>query len=261
MLLIVQTQPRRSSLNKYSKLWTASTLIGVWLLSALVVNDSLLVPTPYDSIQALIQALFTKKFWAAVYSSLYSLGLAWSIGMGITLAISAGAIVSRPLNNFFQQTSIIFGPLPAFAIMPVALIMFGISMSTMIIIMISSMIWLSLIPLLSSVQKSVDTWQPMVKNLSLSRYQAFVCVYFPSIVPDILIAAKNSWALCWRALLATEVVFGNLGTGRGIGVIMVENSTMINTAEVWGYLVFIIVLGVLITSLFDLVIKKDYDYR
>lgn len=236
---------------RFTRSWPLLILFACWWASSWWINDILLVPSPWQAMQALAQEMIDPKFWRAVSSSAYSLLTSWVIGMSLMIAIAASSSISQRSMYFFRYLSVIFGPLPSFAVLPVALIIFGISQVTMMVLLIFSMLWINLSGILLSVEKNLQQWGKHVSNIDLEPSRAFFLVYLPAMIPDLLVTARTSWAMAWRALLAVEVMFGNLGTGKGIGVLMMENRTMINTAEIWGTLLFIIVIGIAVSKIFD----------
>ena len=64
------------------------------------------------------------------------------------------------------------------------------------------------------------------------------------------VVARNPWGLCWRTLLALEVMFGGLGQQLGLGVLMQEDRMTYAIAEIWAILIVIMSVSVAVNSLF-----------
>lgn len=73
---------------------------------------------------------------------------------------------------------------------------------------------------------------------------------------DIISVCKNTWALGWRSLLAIEITFGNLGSGKGLGVTMVMDRTTFNSVDLWASLLVVIIIGSTILLFFDYLVER-----
>ena len=75
-------------------------------------------------------------------------------------------------------------------------------------------------------------------------------VYVYSLLPYLVNIGSITWGLCWRTLLALEVMFGGLGQQLGLGVLMQEDRMTYAIAEIWAILIVIMSVSVAVNSLF-----------
>lgn len=240
---------------KFSSLFHIIFLFVLWQLCSLWVNDEFLLPSPGSAMFALKEKINEGHFWHALISSFKNLLLAFLLGMTILICICLLS-TNKHLKEFFKTIISVFVSLPSFAILPVLLIIFGISYKTMLALLIYSMLWINLSYAIAALEQVSNRWQPHVKNLKISKLVELFYVVFPAMMPAFIICAKNSWTLCWRTLLAVEVIFGNLASGFGIGVMMTMDRVNFRVADIWGMIIFIAFISYVISWAFDKLLTK-----
>jgi NitT/TauT family transport system permease protein len=235
-------------------------LFFTWQVCFLLVNDDFLLPSPVDAVLALHNKFFEIYFWKSLLSSFSNLILAFLTGMFLLIFICFLCMLSQ-VKFFFKTLTNIFGSLPSFAIMPALLIIFGITYKTMLALLVYSMLWINLSYTITALEQVINKWGPHVKNLKIKNFSKFINVITPAMLPYFLVSAKNSWILCWRTLLAIEVMFGNLSSGAGIGVMMNMDRVDFRSADIWGMIILIAIVGYFISCIFEILINKIVWFR
>ena len=241
--------------NKSNRFIHILILFLVWQVTYYFYQNPALLPSPKNALTSLYIRLFEYYFWQALLASMKNLIIAFAGGMCILLSLCFLSMVSI-FKNFLKTVVSVFGSMPAFAILPVLLIFFGINLTTMIMLMIFSMLWINLSNALLAMEQVHTKWSSQCENLKLPMTTRFFQVYFPAMLPYLLNIAKNAWVLCWRTLLALEVAVGSFGTGKGIGIMMVMDKVTFNISDLYGMLVLIALIGYVIGNIFDKAINK-----
>lgn len=230
-------------------------LFLIWQVFAILLQNPFLLPSPIEAVSALYHKSFEYYFWKSLSSSMFNLFFAFLIGMSFLVCLCFFSMITA-VKEFLKTITGIFGSMPSFAILPLMLIIFGISSKTMLALMVFSMLWINLSYALTAIEQARNKWSPHCKNLKLSISTQFTKVYIPAILPYLLNISKNSWILCWRTLLALEVTFGNLGSGAGIGVIITMDRVNFQTADIYAMILVIGFIGYTISWFFDKSIEK-----
>jgi NitT/TauT family transport system permease protein len=141
-----------------------------------------------------------------------------------------------------------FNPLPAIALLPLALIWFGLGKPSLIFVIIHSVLWTVSLNTLTGFRSVPETLRVSGRNLGLRgpRYVALILVSaaFPAIVTGL----KIGWAFVWRTLIAAELVFGVSSRSGGLGWYIFEARSELETAKVFAGLFTVIVIGLLVES-------------
>ena len=96
-------------LNKYNRVLnlilpiiTILVIILIWLLGAVIVNEPIILPTPFKTITSIISLLGTKVFWGNLLGtlgrSLVAFFVSFILGLGFAIAVKFSN-VSKPNTN------------------------------------------------------------------------------------------------------------------------------------------------------------------
>ena len=155
------------------------------------------------------------------------------------------AITTRVGNDLLATLTAMFNPLPAIALLPLALLWFGLGNGSILFVLAHSVLW----PLALNVHAGylgVSETLRMAGRNPGPRPIAFVArVLFPAALPSVISGLKVSWAFGWRTLIAAELVFGASSSGGGIGWFIFEKRNDLEIPDVFAGLLVIVVIGLL----------------
>jgi ABC-type nitrate/sulfonate/bicarbonate transport system permease component len=232
----------RSWLMRLAPLGFALGVLLVWqLLSVAQWISPLFFPSPARTLSALWAQAVDGRLWPPLASTV--LRMAWGWLAASLIGVVLGALIAgSPLVRRLLQPSLEFmRPLPASAIIPVAVLAFGLSgtMSTAVIAFGS--LWPVL---LAAVQGfgAVDTrLREVTQVLRMSRLDAFMKVALPSALPHILAGARVGLAVALILAVVTEMQASLPGLGRNI--LMAQRS--FRTADLYAGVVMLGLVGML----------------
>jgi NitT/TauT family transport system permease protein len=131
-----------------------------------------------------------------------------------------------------------FNPLPAIALLPLALIWFGLGNASLVFVLIHSVLW------------------PLALGRAYLRpAPPALCRKDPDPRGSILTALKIGWAFAWRALIAAELVFG-VSSGRP-GWFIFENRNLLDIPAVFAGLLTVIIIGRFVENLIFRAIERN----
>ena len=131
-------------------------------------------------------------------------------------------------------------PLPSIAVLPLAILWFGLSTTALIVVIANAVIW----PIAINVEPGFRTANPTVvavgRNIGLSGWRLVRDVLMPAALPHTISGLKTGWAFGWRTIIAAELVFGVAGSGGGLGNFINDARYFLRTPDVFAGLVTII---------------------
>ena len=179
--------------------------------------------------------------------------LAVSLAMLATLLTLGGKVFSDTVSNLVA----IMHPLPGIAILPIAILWFGIGTKAISFVIVFSAIW-PLINYFHTGFRSIPASQLEVgKNLGLSDIKLAFTVMLPASFPHILGGLRNGWARAWQASVAAELVFGAAGGQGGLGWYLYKKRFMMETPGVFAGMVVIVLIGLGVEYLIFVTIEKN----
>lgn len=177
------------------------------------------------------------------------------IGIGLVTAIIIAMIATVLSMNgkFFSEinTNImaIMHPLPGIAILPIAILWFGIGTESILFVIVFSSVW-PLINYFYTGFRSIPANQMEVgRNLGLSGFKMAFSVMLPASFPHILGGLRTGWARAWQSSVAAELVFGAAGGQGGLGWYLYKKRFMMETPGVFAGMVVIILIGIAVEYL------------
>jgi len=141
-----------------------------------------------------------------------------------------------------------FNPLPAIALLPLALLWFGLGKGSLIFVLIHSVLWPLSLNTHSGFMSVSETLRMAGKNYGLTGLRYVAQILIPAAFPSILAGLKIAWAFAWRTLIAAELVFGVSSGAGGLGWFIFENKNELQIDYVFAGLGTVIIIGLLIEN-------------
>lgn len=193
-----------------------------------------------------INALFTADFWGDVGNTM----LGWAIGLSVAaaLAIPLGMLIgSNDVAAAASRATIEFmRPIPSVALIPLAVLLWGIGLETKVFLVGFASFWPILFQALYGIQ-SVDPQQlQVIRVYRLGRWAAFRHVIVPSIASYVATGLRISAAIALALSITAELVVGAPGLGRSI---MLAQSSGVTT-DMYAFILATGLLGWLLNTLF-----------
>jgi len=237
----------------YNQTWLRKVFIIValatgWQLYALWLDNSLLVPTFADTVRALIEDVGNGTIPSRALSSIEVLLVGFATGTLLAGLLTVFAISTRIGTDFLETMTAMFNPLPAIALLPLALIWFGLGAGSLIFVLVHSVMWAVALNTLAGFRSVSTTVRMVGRNYNLSGLRFVGKILIPAAFPSILAGLKIGWAFAWRTLIAAELVFGVSSGQGGLGWYIFESKNQLNIPEVFAGLLTIILIGLAVEN-------------
>ncbi|WP_274626759.1 ABC transporter permease [Arvimicrobium flavum] len=215
----------------------------IWEVYARQLNNDLLFPTFTATLQALYEGVVSGGLLVKAWASIRVLLLGFGIGIGLAMLLTVLAITTRIGNDFLETLTAMFNPLPAIALLPLALIWFGLGEGSLLFVLAHSVLWAVALNTHSGFQAVSPTLRMVGRNYGLRGLSYVSRILIPAALGSILSGLKIGWAFAWRTLIAAELVFGVSSGGGGLGWFIYENKNYLNIANVFAGLLLVILIG------------------
>ena len=227
------------------------TLLALWeAWTRLFAVSPLLFPPASTVLRAFAGAVASGELPGYAGQSLRILLAGMAIGAVIALGLTTLAVTTRLGAEVLQTLTSMFNPLPAIALMPLALLWFGLGPRALIFVVIHSVLWPMSLNTYAGFVTVPATLRRVGENFGLTGWRLVAGVLLPAAFPYILSGVKIGWAFAWRTIIAAEMVFGVAGSQGGLGWFIYQNRFEMNTDLVFAGLLTVILIGLLVENLF-----------
>jgi NitT/TauT family transport system permease protein len=223
-------------------------LAAAWEIYARALNNTLLFPTFGATVEAFFDALVHGTLLLKAWTSIKVLLIGYAAGVLLAAVLTVVAISSRIGTDFLETLTSMFNPLPAIALLPLALIWFGLGAGSIVFVLIHSVLWAVALNTHSGFLAVSDTLRMVGRNYGLRGLSYVGRILIPAAFPSILTGLKVGWAFAWRTLIAAELVFGVSSGSGGLGWFIYENKNQLEIPNVFAGLLTVIVIGLIVEN-------------
>jgi len=222
--------------------------IVIWELYARWLNNALLFPTFTETVKTFSKDVANGVLVDRTLTSLRTLAIGYAFGLALATLLTTFAVASGIGTRILSTLTAMFNPLPAIALLPLALIWFGLGTPSLVFVIIHSVLWAVSLNTLIGFRGVPETLRMSGRNLGLKGARYVGLILIPAAFPSILAGLKIGWAFGWRTLVAAELVFGVSSRSGGIGWYIFEARNDLDTATVFSGLLAVILIGLIVES-------------
>jgi NitT/TauT family transport system permease protein len=237
------------SVGAIRKFAILALLAIAWEVYARILDNPLVFPTFTATIAALLAGLISGELPRAAAATLWLLVKGYALGLVLAALLTTFASVSRLGADLLQTLTAMFNPLPSIAMLPLAMVWFGLGDASVIFVLVHAVLWAVALNTFGGFRSVSPTLRLVGQNYGLTGLRYIVSILIPGAFASILTGLKVGWAFAWRTLIAAELVFGVSSGSGGLGWYLFEKKNQLLITEVFGGLLTIIVFGLLIENL------------
>jgi NitT/TauT family transport system permease protein len=246
---------RITNLGWVRKLALLVVIAAIWEIYARELDNPLLFPTFSATVVAFFKGLFGGDLFTKAITSLRVLLIGYAAGIACAAVLTVVAITSRVGTDLLELLTSMFNPLPAIALLPLALIWFGLGTGSIVFVIIHSVLWAVSLNTHSGFLGVSNTLRMVGRNYGLRGLPYVGRILIPAAFPSILTGLKIGWAFAWRTLIAAELVFGVSSGSGGLGWFIYENKNQLEIPNVFAGLFTVIVIGLIVENVVFRVIE------
>ncbi|MGB7774153.1 MAG: ABC transporter permease [Pseudolabrys sp.] len=224
------------------------TIVVIWELYARWLNNGLLFPSFGETIRTFSKDIANGVLIDRTITSLRTLAIGYALGLVLAAVLTTVAVASTAGTRVLSTLTAMFNPLPAIALLPLALIWFGLGPPSLEFVIIHSVLLAVALNTLIGFRGVPETLRMSGRNVGLKGARYVGLILIPAAFPSILAGLKIGWAFAWRTLVAAELVFGVSSRSGGIGWYIFEARNDLDTATVFSGLLAVILIGLVVES-------------
>ncbi|MEV1173011.1 ABC transporter permease [Nonomuraea sp. NPDC049784] len=229
-------------------------LIGIWqAYTSLSGVSSFVFAGPWDVARAFAEGWASGEMAVSTLTTLRMLGAGMVIGIVLTVVLTALAATTTIGNDVLTLVSSMINPLPSVAILPLAMLWFGLTDTALIFVTANAVLWPMTVNVSMGLRTTPATLVMVGRNLGLRGWRLTRDVMMPAALPHAIAGLKTGWAFGWRTIIAAELVFGTAGTDGGLGFFINNARYYAQTPDVFAGLVTIALIGITLDLVFNLV--------
>lgn len=242
--------------NGARKIFILIFLAVAWEVYARLLDNELLFPTLSATVQALFTGIADGGLIGKCMFSIKVLLMGYGAGLALAAVLTVFAITSRIGRDFLETLTSMFNPLPAIALLPLALLWFGLGTGSLVFVLIHSVVWAVALNTHSGFQSVSNTLRMVGQNYGLGGLRYVFNILIPAAFPSILTGLKIGWAFAWRTLIAAELVFGVSSGSGGLGWFIYENKNQLEIPSVFAGLLTVILIGLFVENFIFRIIEQ-----
>ena len=224
-------------------------LAAAWEAYGRWLGNSLLFPTFSDTIVAFFSSIVSGELPRAAAYTIKLLLTGYILGLALAALLTAFAAATRIGADFLETLTSMFNPLPSIALLPLALIWFGLGEGSIIFVLIHAVLWPAALNAYAGCRTLNPTLKMVGQNYGLSKLGYIARILIPGAFPSILTGLKVGWAFAWRTLIAAELVFGVSSGSGGLGWYIFEHKNQLLIPNVFAGLLTVILFGLVVENL------------
>ncbi|WP_439669374.1 ABC-type nitrate/sulfonate/bicarbonate transport system, permease component [Cupriavidus necator] len=221
----------------------------IWELVARVQDNDLLLPSCLATMRAFGDAVASGELPGKAAISLSVLLRGYAAGIVLAFVLTSLAVSTRFGRDVLDTLTAMFNPLPAIALLPLALLWFGLGTKSLVFVLVHSVLWPLALNMYAGFRAVPPTLRMAGRNYGLRGLRYVALVLVPAALPAILSGLKIGWAFAWRTLIAAELVFGASSGQGGLGWFIFQNRNELYTDRVFAGLAAVILIGLLVEGL------------
>jgi NitT/TauT family transport system permease protein len=220
----------------------------IWELYARWIDNPLILPTLSATVNTFISDLMSGVLVDRIITSLRSLLLGYAAGLVLAALFTTIAVSTRIGSDLLSTLTAMFNPVPAIALLPLALIWFGLGVPSLVFVIVHSVLWAVALNTLTGFRSVPETLRMSGRNYGLHGIKYVALILIPAAFPSILAGLKIGWAFAWRTLIAAELVFGVSSRSGGLGWYIFEARAELETSRVFVGLLAVILIGLAVEA-------------
>lgn len=220
--------------------------LAVWeILPVMGLLPARYFPPFHEVLAAMLGNLASPMFWRSVFYT----SEAWFLGL--TIAFGAAAVVGLILGSipilwrYTESTIEFLRPIPSVALVPLAVLMFGIDMKSALLLIVYAAFWQILIQVLYGVKDVDPVALDTARVYGLGRWSRIRYVSWPTALPYAITGFRLGASVALVLAVTAELVIGNPGIGHQVALAqsalaLPEMYSLVITAGIMGVLVNIL---------------------
>jgi sulfonate transport system permease protein len=199
-----------------SALVLLALLVGWWVCSHAGWVSKVFLPTPEATVLSLLDGLSQGDLQTFTLQTVWRMLLGW--GLATLIGVGLGALIgsSEHMRAWIQPTLEFVRPMPASAMMPLAIALFGLSSSMVLFVVAFGAMWPVLLATVHGFAAMHVRLKEVSQALQLTRWDFLRKLGLPHALPDILAGMRLALTVSLIVSVVGEMLASQPGLGQTI---------------------------------------------
>ena len=243
---------------KLASLAFAVSLIALWqVLADLQLVSPIFFPSPMRAVSVLVSRIADGSIWVSLGATAARMAIGWMLASAVGVILGAAIGSSRLARDLLAPTLEFVRPLPASAVIPVAILFLGLTNAMSLTVIAFGAIWpvlLASIHGFASVQREL---KDVAHVLGFGKREFMMKMALPSALPDIMAGLRVSLAISLILTVVTEMQSSLPGLGWDI----FSAQRSYRSADLYAGLIMLGALGLTVNYFILLVERRALRWR
>ena len=170
--------------------------------------------------------------------------------LAVSMAVILGTVLGyfRLVHSLFEALIEFLRPMPSVAIIPVAILLLGISDAMIVAVTVYASLWPVLINTIDGVRYIERTLIDTGRTFGLNRRRILWLVVLPAAAPYIVTGLRISLSIALILVTTAEMIAGS----KGLGFFILDEERSMNSGNMYAGVILVSILGYLLNRLFVL---------
>lgn len=208
--------------------------------------DAVYFPAPSSIITKLFELITAKAIWIHIGNTIWRAFVGFSIAM--LIAVPAGLLIGEfsALRNLLEPLIEMLRPIPSAAIIPVAILLFGIDDKMKISVIIFGSLWSTIVGAIDGVRGVDSLLIDTGRLMQFSRFQMLWKIILPSALPTIFTGMRISLAIALILTITSEMIAGS----NGLGYFILDSQRAFAFREMFAGIILVGAIGYISSRIF-----------
>jgi len=218
-----------------------------WAIAVKMGVRPLVLPSGWQLLNTTQYLLESNILLHSAWVSLVRVNLGFALA--VVTAVPLGIILGRSKTLFiaFEPMVESFRFVIPFSWIPIAILWFGTAEIGKLFIIWYAGFFIMLLPTIEAVHAIDKNLVNAARTLGAGKWTIFWRVAFPAIMPDLIVAMRVAFSVCWISILAAELV----ASRDGLGYLITDARELLQTDVVIVGMAIIGVIGALYNAIFQ----------
>jgi ABC-type nitrate/sulfonate/bicarbonate transport system permease component len=241
-----------------SSIGVSVALLALWaLIGQLEWISPIFLPGPVATWQSLSEGLRQGELLRLTLGTVERMAYGWALASLIGIALGSLIGISTVLRTWLHPTLELIRPLPASAIVPVAIAFIGLSPAMVLIVIAFGAVW----PVLLATAHGFAHIEPRLHEvgrvLRLSPFAFIVKVGLPNAMPDALAGMRLSLSVS----LILAIIGEMLASQEGLGLAILQAARSFRSADLFAGVVLLGAIGFVSNSLLGVAERRALKWK
>ena len=235
-----------------------AALIFAWHeIAELKLVSPVFLPSPGRAVTALWRGLTQGALTAKLIGTLGHMFGGWTLASIIGVMLGAAIGSSKVLRAYLAPMLEFLRPLPASAVIPVAIAIFGYSGAMALGVIAFGTLWPVLLATIHGFAAVEPRLHEVARTLGLNNWQTAFKIALPSAMPDILAGLRLGLTVSLILAVVCEMIAGLNGLGQWV----LLSARAYRSADLFAGVILLGAIGVTANSVLDLIERRALAWR